>query len=299
MSKKQNKNDTAQENQELEKARREFGPKKKIMEEEMLNGLIQYVRDGIFPKSKPGSYMTCYNIIYEFTDRQIGEEILKYHNDIIEKSSSECYNKINNLSGIDFLDSFIDCTSKLNILIYYMSRIFLYISNNHLKSVEEKQNERKYEENDVSEFSMKKYKKFFFDKLEGKLYTNLNEILIRDERNGNNENQIKILNIMKTLSYMDYKKPKIVKSSATAMIWQETATENITQDLPYQKKWYNEYFRKETIKYLKNKSEKDIKTFSAPEYVKCELKYIAQEHQRESNYIHEIFHSDINDLNYE
>ena len=66
MSKKQNKNDTAQENQELEKARREFGPKKKIMEEEMLNGLIQYVRDGIFPKSKPGSYMTCYNIIYEF-----------------------------------------------------------------------------------------------------------------------------------------------------------------------------------------------------------------------------------------
>lgn len=65
------------------------------------------------------------------------------------------------------------------------------------------------------------------------------------------------------------------------------------------KKWYNEYFRKETIKYLKNKSEKDIKTFSAPEYVKCELKYIAQEHQRESNYIHEIFHSDINDLNYE
>ena len=142
MSKKQNKNDTAQENQELEKARREFGPKKKIMEEEMLNGLIQYVRDGIFPKSKPGSYMTCYNIIYEFTDRQIGEEILKYHNDIIEKSSSECYNKINNLSGIDFLDSFIDCTSKLNILIYYMSRIFIYISNNHLKSVEDKQNNR-------------------------------------------------------------------------------------------------------------------------------------------------------------
>ena len=299
MSKKQNKNDTAQEIQEKKIVLKEFEPKKKIMEEEMLNGLIQYVREGIFPKSKPGSYMTCYNIIYEFTDRQIGEEILNYHNDIIEKCSSECYNKIINLSGIDFLDSFIDCTSKLNILIYYMMRIFIYISNNHLKSVEDKQNNRLHEENDVSEFSMKKYKKFFFDKLEGKLYTNLNEILIRDERNGNNENQIKILNIMKTLSYMDYKKPKIVKSSATAMIWQETATENITQDLPYQKKWYNEYFRKETIKYLKNKSENDIKTLSAPEYVKCELKYIAQEHQRESKYIHETFHSDINDLNYE
>ncbi|MBO7554578.1 MAG: hypothetical protein J6T41_01205, partial [Neisseriaceae bacterium] len=51
---------------------------------------------------------------------------------------------------IDFLDSFIDCTSKLNILIYYMSRIFIYISNNHLKSVEDKQNNRKYEQNDES-----------------------------------------------------------------------------------------------------------------------------------------------------
>ena len=102
MSKKQNKNDTAQEIQEKKIVLKEFEPKKKIMEEEMLNGLIQYVRDGIFPKSKPGSYMTCYNIIYEFTDRQIGEEILNYHNDIIEKCSSECYNKIINLSGIDF-----------------------------------------------------------------------------------------------------------------------------------------------------------------------------------------------------
>ena len=50
---------------------------------------------------------------------------------------------------------------------------------------------------------------------------------------------------------------------------------------------------------MTNKSEKDIKTLSAPEYVKCELNYIKQEHEREFSYIHEVFHNDINNMNYD
>ena len=36
-----------------------------------------------------------------------------------------------------------------------MSRIFMYTSNNHLKGTDDKNNVRKYQEDDVSEFSMK------------------------------------------------------------------------------------------------------------------------------------------------
>ena len=299
MSKKQSKNDNNQEIQKIEATIREFLHEKKKMEEELLNELIQYVRDGTFPKDKTGSYMICYNIICNFADKHIGDYIINYHNDIIKNTSRECYNKIKNLSGIDFLDSFIDCTEKLNFLIYNMSRIFLYISNNYLKSAKDIIGNRIYEQDDMSEFSMDIYKDFFFQYLQNKLYIFLNEFLIRDERNGNNENRLKILSIMKIISYMDYKKPKIFKSGDTSIIWKETSTELPVQDLVYQKRWYNNYFKEETKRYLKIKSEIDIKTLSAPEYVKCELNYIKQEHEREFSYIHEVFHNDINDMNYD
>ena len=44
-------------------------------------------------------------------------------------------------------------------------------------------------------------------------------------------------------------------------------------------KWYHSYFKDETKKYVKNKAERDIKVNSAPEYVKCELKYIDEERE--------------------
>ena len=88
----------------------------------------------------------------------------------------------------------------------------------------------------------------------------------------------------KTMTFLDYEKPKIVKSSATKMIWEETIKEadRKNTEVAYQNEWYHEYFKKETIKYIKNKSERDIKNNSAPEYVKCALKYINDEYERET-----------------
>ena len=60
--------------------------------------------------------------------------------------------------------------------------MFIYISNNHIRFVEGQNGDRKYKEDDISEFSMYIYKKCFFDKLQIKLYQILNELLIRDER---------------------------------------------------------------------------------------------------------------------
>ena len=295
--KKVRKDDT----EDMDKILKDFKLREKELEGKMINGLLQYVREGTLPKSNPTSFMDCYNIIYNYTDKQIGEYILDYHNNIIKKALTECYNKLINLPGLDFIDSFISCTDKLNTLIFNMSRIFLYISNNHLKSQEEKDNRRKYEQEDISEFSMDIYKKSFFNQLKPKLYNALNEILIREERNGNMEHRLKINTIMKTITFLDFVKPKIIKSSATKMIWNETIKEvdKKNTELKYQESWYNEYFKFETIKYVKNKAERDIKNNSAPEYVKCALKYIKEEYERQNTYINIKFHGDINNINYE
>ena len=276
-----------------------FDEQKKIMEDKQINSLLNYVRSGKLLQAE-GSYMTVYNIVYNLVDRRLGEETLKYHNEKIEQAVIECYKKIKNLSGIDFIDSFILYTKRINFFIYNMSRLFIYITKTHIRLAEDQNGNRKYKENDISEFSMYIYKKCFFDKLQIKLYQILNELLIRDERNGNNkyrDNRDKILLIMKIINSMDLIKPKIVKDK-NEFKWKETSGETSNNPLTYQKKWF-EYFKEETIKYAKNKGEKDIKTLSAPEYMLCELKYINEEHERQKSYINAIFHEEINKINFE
>ena len=294
------KNNTKVEDNKENKTRplEEFEKSKKEMENIMINSLLLYVKDGTIPKGKNSTHMTCYNTIYNFTDSGYGDELLNFHNSKIEEAANGCYERIKNLSGFDFIDSFIDCNNKLNSLIFSMSRIFLYISNNHLKGSEDKNNVRKYQEDNVSEFSMKIYKENFFNKLKNKIFSSLNEILIRDERNGNNEFRIKLISIMKTLQCMDYNKPIILKISETSKNWQEEEKDTAKIKLTYQDEWFK-YFESETIKYIRNKAERDIKNNSAPEYVKCELKYLDEEDERLDSYVYGGYHARIKEINYE
>ena len=294
------KNNTKVEDNKENKTRplEEYEKSKKEMENIMINSLLLYVKDGTIPKGNNSTHMTCYNTIYNFTDSGYGDELLNFHNSKIEEAANGCYERIKNLSGFDFIDSFIDCNNKLNSLIFSMSRIFMYTSNNHLKGTDDKNNVRKYQQDDVSEFSMEIYKENFFDKLKNKIFSSLNEILIRDERNGNNEFRIKLISIMKTLQCMDYNKPRILKISETSKNWQEEEKDTAKINLDYQGEWFK-YFESETIKYIRNKAERDIKNNSAPEYVKCELKYLDEEDERLDSYVYGGYHARIKEINYE
>ena len=294
------KNNTKVEDNKENKTRplEEYEKSKKEMENIMINSLLLYVKDGTIPKGNNSTHMTCYNTIYNFTDSGYGDELLNFHNSKIEEAANGCYERIKNLSGFDFIDSFIDCNNKLNSLIFSMSRIFMYTSNNHLKGTDDKNNVRKYQQDDVSEFSMEIYKENFFNKLKNKIFSSLNEILIRDERNGNNEFRIKLISIMKTLQCMDYNKPRILKISETSKNWQEEEKDTAKIKLTYQDEWFK-YFESETIKYIRNKAERDIKNNSAPEYVKCELKYLDEEDERLDSYVYGGYHARIKEINYE
>ena len=294
------KNNTKVEDNKENKTRplEEYEKSKKEMENIMINSLLLYVKDGTIPKGNNSTHMTCYNTIYNFTDSGYGDELLNFHNSKIREAANGCYERIKNLSGFDFIDSFIDCNNKLNSLIFSMSRIFMYTSNNHLKGTDDKNNVRKYQQDDVSEFSMEIYKENFFDKLKNKIFSSLNEILIRDERNGNNEFRIKLISIMKTLQCMDYNKPRILKISETSKNWKEEEKDTAKIKLDYQNEWFK-YFESETIKYIRNKAERDIKNNSAPEYVKCELKYLNEEDERLDSYVYGGYHARIKEINYE
>ena len=199
---------------------------KKDKLEEFIKDLFIYVRNGKLTKETQtfvSNYMSCYDLIVEFTGRELSTYLIEYHNIKIEQIVIECYENIKNLSGINFIDSFILYTERLNYLIYQMDKAFLYLSIYELKA--------KWEKDNMCELSMNIYKKYYFDKLEIKLFIILNEILIREERNGNTEYRQKIKSIMKIISYMDIIKPKIIRNKQTSLIfWEENEKNKLSSN---------------------------------------------------------------------
>ena len=259
----------------------EFESKKNEIEDILIKELINYVMNGTLPEKNNIARDTCYNIIQNFTNKGIGDHLLKYHNEKIKEIINECYEKIKDLNELIFIDSFILYTERLNYLFYEMSQLFLYLSINYLQKIDDKINARKYEQDDVSEFSINLYKEYFFDKLQDKLFNILNEILIKEERNGNMEYKQKTQEIMIIINYMDITKPKIIKINDNYFGWKENNPSS------YKERWYNNY-KDATIKYVKEKAEKDKKLFSEVEYINNELKFIKEEKERQNSYISPI-----------
>ena len=277
--------------EELNQAISEFEPKKKDIEDMLINKLINYVRNGSLSVEK-NAVNTCYDIIYSFTTR-LGKYLLNYHNEKIKEIVNECYEKIKDLKDLDFIDSFISYTERLNYLFYYMSRIFLYISSNYLMGTID-DNSRLYDQDDISEFSMDIYKEFFFNKLIDKLYNILNEFLIKEERNGKTEYRQRIQKLMKIISNMDIIKPKIIKLNENNSFGWEEKIKDINNPLIYQRRWF-ELYKKMTGEYLHEKYKNDIEKYSIQEYLNIEIKFINEEIERQNNYINKIFHEDLND----
>ena len=277
--------------EELNQAISEFEPKKKDIEDMLINKLINYVRNGSLSVEK-NAVNTCYDIIYSFTTR-LGKYLLNYHNEKIKEIVNECYEKIKDFKDLVFIDSFISYTERLNYLFYYMSRIFLYISSNYLMGTID-DNSRLYDQDDISEFSMDIYKEFFFNKLIDKLYNILNEFLIKEERNGKTEYRQRIQKVMKIISNMDIIKPKIIKLNENNSFGWEEKIKDINNPLIYQRRWF-ELYKKMTGEYLHEKYKNDIEKYSIQEYLNIEIKFINEEIERQNNYINKIFHEDLND----
>ena len=82
---------------------KDFKLRKKEIYDLMINDLFIYIKNGTPPQSNAQSLMKCYNIIYKFTDKYISYEIINYHNEIIKQAVNECFEKIQNLNGFEFI----------------------------------------------------------------------------------------------------------------------------------------------------------------------------------------------------
>ena len=262
---------------------------KKELEKEMINGILEYLKNGTFPNNNPNSYMSAYTIVQGLADLgdPESEGLFNYHNSKIQGYIQDCYKILSKVSTTQLIDTFIKLTENINILIYWMNRIFTYLDRFYTKA-KSKQT--------LSFNAIKLYKEHFFDLIETQIYIEVNK-LIKDDRNCNIESRPKIKKILKILYDIDLLEPKIIKENNN-ILWVSDKEIDNRNDTPYEDKWYEEYLKKDTIKFAKDKGNADIHNMSAPEYVMSQLKYIDEETIRENEYINAKYHSRINEINY-
>ena len=240
---------------------------KKELEKEMIRGILEYVKNGTFPNNSPNSYMNAYTIVQNMAD---------------------CFKILSKESKSQLIDSFITLTEKINFLIYWMNRIFTYLDRFFTKAKNK---------NSLSKNAINLYKSFLFDPLEKDIFIEVNK-LIKEDRNCNIESRPKIKTILKIIYDIDLVNPKIMKENNKISWIPEKGTENNNTETDYQDKWYDSFFKTETMKFAKDKGNSDIHNMSAPEYVLSQLKYINEEYERQSEYINPKYHSKINEINF-
>ena len=258
------------------------------LEIEIINGILEYLRNGIFPNNNPDSYMNAYTLVHDLSNKgeTQSESLFNYHNNKIQEYIEECSNILTKESKNQLIDSFIILTEKINFLIYWMNRIFSYLDRFYTKDKNK---------NTLSQNAISLYKKYFFDPIQSDIYIEVNK-LIKEDRNCNIESRPKIKVILKILNDIDLPNPSIVKEN-NKILWglkKETDTNN---DTTYQDKWFS-HFKNETSKFAKDKANADIHNMSAIEYILAQLKYIDEENIRETEYINVKYHHDINEINY-
>jgi len=263
---------------------------RKELEKGMIKNILEYLRNGEFPNNNPKSYMTAYTIVQTLCDvgDKYSSELLNFHNDIIERYIRECKKELE-VKKTNLIDAFLNHTEKINILIYWMYRIFFYIDRFYTK------NKSKIT---IAKGAMNLYSSIYFEEVKHNIFTEVNK-LIREERSNNTrESRTKIKSIMKIFKDLDLENPKIVKENNKITWVNETGTgekdENSVQNL-----WYETYFSLDTQKFAENKANNDIRSMSAPEYVLAQLKYLEEEYERENDYINRKFHNKINQKNYD
>ena len=263
---------------------------KKELEKEMIKGILEYVRNGTFPNNSPNSYMNAYTIVQSMSDLGDAESeaLFNYYNKTIQGYIEDCYKIVSKESKTQLIDSFIKQTENINFLIYWMNRIFTYLDRFYTKAKNK---------NTLSKNAINLYKTYLFDPLQDEIFREVNK-LIKDDRNCNTESRPKIKIVLKIMYDIDLLLPKIMKENNKILWIPEKGNENNISDTEYQDKWYNDFFKNETIKFAKDKGNSDIHNMSAPEYVLSQLKYINEEYERQSEYINPKYHGKINEINF-
>ena len=254
----------------------------KIIYEAMIKGLLEFLEHGTFPNNSPNSYMTAYSEVHKLSDDEhnSSEHLFNYYVKVITDYVTKAYNKIKNSTDDKLIDDFLEENTKCTQLIYWMKRIFVYLDKFYTKN----KNKGTLVTN-----GLQIYKDKMFIPLKEKLYEQINK-MITEDRNNNVVYRFEIKNVLRIVEEIDMTKPDVIKENEK-LSWTGEHKNGFITD------WFENFFQKSTKEYITLKAQNDIRSKSAPEYIKSSLKYLKEENERKNEYINNLFWGNIDLIN--
>ena len=80
----------------------------KIIEEEIINKILEYLKNGVFSNNTSGNFNNAYSIVYYLSGKGDNEckKLFLYHNQTIYNYILECKKKLISESNINLIDKF-------------------------------------------------------------------------------------------------------------------------------------------------------------------------------------------------
>ena len=204
--------------------------------------LSDNLKSGVKIENPPESLMQIDDAVKTLADKgdKDCEELLSYHNQMLEKFLLDCNKELIAETNNNFIDEFLICIEKINTMIYWMNHIFSYLEKIHLIPKVQKT---------LSEIEMNIYKKIFYEKIKKDIYKELEKI-INEERNGNKELRPKIKKILNILKWFEFDKPKIIKDKNTNQIqWIDEGNSDFPKESSELNLWFKEYLIEDEKKF--------------------------------------------------
>ena len=247
----------------------------------MIKGLLEFLEKGTFPNNSPNSYMMAYSEVHKLADDDnLSEQLFNYYVKVITEYVNKAYNKIKSSTDDKLVNDFLDEYLKCSQLIYWMKRIFVYLDKFYTKN----RNKGTLVTN-----GLQIYKDRMFVPLKEKLYEQVNK-MIKEDRNNYVLYRFEIKNILRIIEEVDMIKPDIIKENEK-LSWTGEHKNGFITD------WFDNYFQKSTQEFIQMKAKNDIRSKSAPEYIKSSLTYLKEEKERENEYINKVFWNRIDLIN--
>ena len=158
---------------------------------------------------KPGDYMILYTTVQAACDEKDllddddlsnSKKMFEYYKQTIESYIIDCKKKLINEGKDNIIDGFLLHTRNIKFFIFQMQRVFCYLDRFYVKVKKEKS---------LSETAFDLYKSLFYEEFKDKIQEEINN-LKKEEKNGNEESNAKIKNVMKIEEDMKLVKPRIV-----------------------------------------------------------------------------------------
>ena len=177
-----------------------------FIETEYVNQIFENIKTGNMNNINKTTYMEVFTRINREADRGDfkSRELFEYFCQIIENYIIDCKMKLieeSNTNQSKLIDGFLFHTKNINYLIYMMIKGFFYLGRYYTPARFQKT---------LFQIAMNLYKSNFYESLKDNIQDGIS-YLKNEEKNGNEESNIILKNIIEILENLKLQKPKITK----------------------------------------------------------------------------------------